>query len=340
MFKEQLMTENQATLHASSSKNKSVSIQERSVLVGDIIVVNGHGANLALLKRRFAEGGYQVQQTPHFLLFTRSEAPTIVLIHLFAPEELHADIKHFVTLELKLSGILNGSQRFGEVLAGIVGSFFPEDVRRAWSYFGANTLQRFLMYLSTISTPPYPDYTSIGSFATQYKRICELCAGKTFLDAGCESGFLPVLIAERLPFMERVVGIDLRPDMFDVVRALARERQLTIVEFLQADLLSEDFAALGRFDTVTAIGVLEHFVEADMYRVLANLLKVTTQRLILIVPYEREPEPVYGHEQVFTPEKLESVGKWCVEQLGNKGRIWLEECIGGLLLLERSSPEP
>ena len=333
------MTENQATLHDSSPKNKSVSIQERSVLVGEIIVVNGHGANLALLTQRFAEGGYQAQQTPHFLLFTRSEVPTTILVHLFTSEELHADIKHFVTLELKPSGILNGSQRFGEVLAGIVDSFFPEDVRRAWSYFGANTLQRFLMYLSTVSTPPYPDYTSIGSFATQYKRICELCAGKTFLDAGCESGFLPVLIAERLPFMERVVGIDLRPDMFDVVSALARERHLTTVEFLQADLLAKDFAALGRFDTVTAIGVLEHFVEADMYRVLANLLTVTMQRLILIVPYEREPELVYGHEQVFTPEKLESVGKWCVEQVGRKGRIWQEECIGGLLLLERSSPE-
>lgn len=334
------MTENQATINATSPQNKRVSIQERSVLVGEIIVVNGHGVNLTSLKRRFAEGGYRVQETPHFLLFTRSEMPTTVLVHVFAPEDLHADIKHFVTLELKPSGILNNSQRFGEVLAGIVGSFFPEDVRRAWSYFGANTLQRFLTYLSTVSTPPYPDYTSIGSFATQYKRVCELCAGKTFLDAGCESGFLPVLIAERLPFMERVVGIDLRPDMFDVVEALARERHLPTVEFLQADLLAEDFSALGRFDTVTAIGVLEHFVEADMYRVLDNLLKVTKQRLIAIVPYEREPEPVYGHEQVFTLEKLQSVGNWCVEQLDGKGRIWLEECIGGLLLLERTSPEP
>ena len=330
------MTENQATLNARGLQKKGVSIQERSVRVGDIIVVNGHGAHLALLKRRFAEGGYQVQETPHFLLFTRSKEPATVLVHLFGSEELHADIKHFVTLELKPSGILNSSQRYGEVLAGIVGSFFPTDVRRAWSYFGANTLQRFLIYLSTVSTPPYPDYTSIGSFATQYKRVCELCTGKTFLDAGCESGFLPILIADRLPFMERVVGVDLRPDMFDVVRALAHERHLTIVEFLQADLLSEDLVDLGRFDTVAAIGVLEHFTEADMYRVLDNLLKVTAQRLIAIVPYEREPELVYGHEQIFTPEKLESVGNWCVERLGGKGRIWLEECIGGLLLLERT----
>ncbi len=333
------MTKSQTSVNE-ASLSKKVSIQERSVLVGDIIIVNGHGVNYAALKQRFAEGGYLVQETPHFLLFTRSEAPTAILVHRFALEELHADIKHFVTLELKPLGILHESQRFGEVLAGIVGSFFPEDVRRAWSYFGANTLQRFLIFLSTVSTPPYPDYTSIGSFATQYKRICELCVGKTFLDAGCESGFLPVLIAERLPFMERVVGIDIRPDMFDVVSALAQERNLTNVEFLQADLLAEDFTQLGRFDTVTAIGVIEHFVEAEMYQVLAHLLKVTAQRLILIVPYEHEPETVYGHEQVFTPEKLEAIGKWCVKELDGQGRIWLEECVGGLLLIERTSSEP
>jgi SAM-dependent methyltransferase len=334
------MKKSRVSFEESRPTARKVSIHERSVLVGDIIFVNGYGVNQIALKQRFAEGGYRARETPHFLLLTRSEAPTTILVHRFSTKELDADIKHFVTLELKPLGILNESQRFGEVLAGIVGSYFPEDVRRAWSYFGANTLQRFLIFLSTVSTPPYPDYTSIGSFATQYKRICELCAGKTFLDAGCESGFLPVLIAERLPFMERVVGIDIRPDLFDVVIALAQKRHLTNVEFLQADLLAEDFVQLGNFDTVTAIGVIEHFVEAEMYQVLAHLLKITAQRLILIVPYEREPETVYGHEQVFTPAKLEAVGQWCVQQLEGQGRIWLEECVGGLLLIERSSSEP
>jgi SAM-dependent methyltransferase len=332
------MEESHTSLKDSSPSptTRKVPIQERSVLVGDLIVVNGHGINRAALTQRFAEGGYQAQETPHFLLFTRSAAPANILVHRFSPDELHADIKHFVTLELKPLGILDRAQRFGEILAGVVGSFFPEDVRRAWSYFGANTLQRFLIYLSTVSTPPYPDYTSIGSFATQYKRICELCTGKTFLDAGCESGFLPILIAERIPFMTRVVGVDIRPAMFEVVRELARERHLVNVEFIQADLLAQDFAELGQFDTVTAVGVLEHFSEEDMYRVLTNLLSVTAQRLILIVPYEQEPEPVYGHEQTFTRTKLEGVGQWCIQQLNGAGRMWLEDCVGGLLLIERT----
>lgn len=111
------------------------------------------------------------------------------------------------------------------------------------------------------------------------------------------------------------------------------------MEFLQADLLAYNFAELGQFDTVTAIGVLEHFPEEDMYRVLTNLLHVAVQRLILMVPYEQEPERIYGHEQTFTRAKLERVGQWCLGQVHGAGKMWLEECIGGLLLIERASPE-
>ncbi len=330
------MIENQSSVRRISSEVRKVSIQERSVPVGDMIFVNGYKVNQTLLKQRFAEGSYTCHETPHFLLFTRSKVPTTILVHWFDPEKIDADVKHYVMQELKPLGLLPHSQRFGEILGGIVASFFPNDIRRAWRYFGANTVQRFLVFLSTVSIPPSPDYTTIGSFATQYQRVCELCVGKSFLDAGCESGFLPLLIAERLPFMMQVMGIDIRPDMFPVVKELAEEKQLQNVHFVQADLLADDFSKLGRFDTVTAIGVLEHFTEKDMYRVLANLLKVTSQRLILLVPYEQgEPEPAYGHLQLFTRAKLEAVGEWCLRQLEGAGRVWCEDCLGGLLLIER-----
>ena len=330
------MSENQLSVDDERVQRKKVSIQERSVSIGDIIFVNGYGASLSLLKQRFAQGGYTSCETSHFLLFTRSTVPTTILVHWFDPEQIDADMKHHVMHELKPLGLVPDAQRFGEILAGIVSSFFPQDVRRAWRYFGANTVQRFLVFLSTVSLPPAPDYTTIGSFATQYQRVCELCVGKSFLDAGCESGFLPLLIAERLPFMTQVVGIDIRPDMFDVVRQLAQEKHLEHVQFVQADLLDKRFSQLGQFDTVVALGVLEHFTEQDMYQVLMNLLRVTSQRLILLVPYEQgEPELAYGHLQLFTRAKLEALGAWCLGQLGGTGRMWCEDCLGGLLLIER-----
>jgi hypothetical protein len=68
------MTKNQPT------KAKKVSIQERSVLVGEIIVVNGFGVDRTLLKQRFAEGCYETHETPHFILFRRPEPPNAVLV--------------------------------------------------------------------------------------------------------------------------------------------------------------------------------------------------------------------------------------------------------------------
>ena len=314
---------------------KKVSIQERSVLVGDIIVVSGHRVNKALLKGRFTEGGYHIQQTEHFLLFTRSEHPSTILVHTFAPEEINADIKHYIMQELKPLGILTQSQQYGEILVGIVTTFFPDDIRRSWTYYGANTLQRFLTFLSTVSTPPPPPYTNMGGFVVQYQRVCELCTGATFLDAGCESGFLPLLIAERMPFMERVVGVDIRPDMFVVVKELAQERHFTNVRFVKHDLLDANFSEIGTFDTVVALNVVEHFTEKDMYRLIANLLHVTSQRLILTVPYEQEAEDLYEHKQIFTKVKLEQVGQWCLQHLNGAGKMWCEDCAGGLLLIER-----
>ena len=80
------MTESQTTIHDANPKTKHVSIQERSVLVGEMIVVNGHGVNRDSLKQRFVEGGYQIHETTHFLLFRRSEVPSTILVHWFLVE--------------------------------------------------------------------------------------------------------------------------------------------------------------------------------------------------------------------------------------------------------------
>src|SRR5579884_1784865 len=134
------MIDHQPVAATAARRSRKVPIQERSVLVGDIVIVNGYGVNRLRLQQRFSEGGYAVQETPHFLLFTREEAPSTILVHWFGPEQLDADMKHYVALELEPLGLLRSSYRYGEILAGIVGSFYPQDIRRAWKYFGANTL--------------------------------------------------------------------------------------------------------------------------------------------------------------------------------------------------------
>src|SRR6266571_1400360 len=112
---------------SSSAHLKRVRIQDRAFTMGDLIGVNGYRANRTLLKQRFADGGYLLQETPHFLLCTRSEAPTTILVHWFAPEGIDADIGNAFMRELKPLGLLSHPQQFGQVFSVVVCSLFPYD---------------------------------------------------------------------------------------------------------------------------------------------------------------------------------------------------------------------
>ena len=330
---EQPLTQSSSSSHTLSSKR--VPVQERSFRQGDIIGVNAHRVNLKLLEQRLVQSGYQVSEAPHFLVCQQSGAPTIV-VHWFSPEAIDSDLgRHFME-ELKPLGLLSKPQDFGDIIGAVVGSVFPQDPQRAWHLFGTNTLDRYTQLMA--AGIPSPQYDSpVEVFASLYRRVRELCVGGSLLDAGCSFGFLPLVIAEQVPALTTVVGLDIRPEPFAVTRAIAEERHLTTVQFVQADLLADEISAMGPFDTVTVLHVLEHFPEEEMYRVLSHLVKITSRRLILAVPYEPgEPESAYGHEQLFTREKLEAVGQWCIKHWG-KGQMHSEECVGGLLYLDRDA---
>jgi Methyltransferase domain len=320
------------------SQLKKVSSKERAILEGNIIGINAYHANRGLLKQRFAEGGYDIHETDHFLLFTRVKAPSIIVAHWFAPEAIDANIGYYFMQELKPFDIIKCPEDFGNLFSAIVGSVHPFQVQRAFRLYADNTIGRFHRILEgkskAIAHQPLDD------FATIYKRVLQLLVGETVLDAGCSSGFLPLLIAEYMPSIKQIVGVDIL-DSFEIIRSIAQERHFTHVEFKQADLLSDDFSASEQYDTVVALHVLEHFSEVDMYRVLANLLKVTTQRLIVAVPYEPgEAETAYGHEQLFTSAKLEGVGHWCLQQCGDAGSMWCEDCAGGMLIIDKRPDIP
>ncbi len=329
------MTEGMSSSH---TRPKRVPIRERAFTIGDLTGINGHHANQTLLKQRFSEGGYQLQETPHFMLCTRTAVPSTILVHWLAPEEIDADIGKKFMQELKPLGLISDTQQFGQVFAVVLFSLYPHDPQQAQQLYATNTMQRYRNLLAGTSTEcPISDST-IHAFAEVYRRVFQLRVGESFLDAGCSFGFLPLLIAERFPSLAHIVGIDIETESFPIVRAIAEKQHLKNVRFTQADLLADDFASLGAFDTVTALHILEHFNESDMYRVLTNLLQITSQRLILAVPYESdEPEIAYGHKQLFSRDKLDKVGTWCLQQLGSQGRILYEECAGGLLLIERLS---
>jgi len=292
--------------------------------------VNAYRVNRTALQQHYMHEGYQIATTPHFLVCTRPEAPTVI-VHWFAPEAIDANLGHYFMEELKPLGLLEQPQNFGDVFGAVVMSISPQDPYHAWHIFGVNSLQKYHALLTEPKDTPCCDLP-MDVFTTLYKRVSELLVGKSLLDAGCSFGLLPLVIAERVPSLTRVVGADIETDPFITVRAIAEERHLESVQFVQADLLTDDIEQLGTFDTVTVLHVLEHFTEEEMYQVLTHLLKVTSRCLIIGVPYEPELESAYGHKQLFVPDKLKAVGQWCIDRLG-EGSMSIENCVGGVLVI-------
>jgi len=337
MFMSNLHHEEQAMPEASKTTAKKISIRERTVSMGDVIGINGYRVNKTALRERFTEGGYHIHETPHFLVFTRAESPSLFIVHWFAPEAINADLGNLLLGELKPLGILKNEQNFGDIFGVVVGSLFPHEVQRAWYTYATNTLSSYQQLLTGEDTH-MPPSSNTEMFAMLYRRVYALLVGNTFLDAGCSFGFLPLLVAEHFPSLTEVVGIDIQAAPFTTTRIVAAERHLDNVRFMQADLLANTFGEVGCFDTVTALHILEHFNEEDMYQVLTNLLDITKQRLIVAVPYEKDtPEIIYGHKQLFSQAKLEAIGNWCLQQWHGEGTMRYEDGADGLLVVERHS---
>src|SRR5579875_271938 len=193
---------------------QDVRIYDRSIKVGDMTVMSAYGLDQRWLKRRFIQRGYRVQETQHFLLCTRDTAPSPIIIHWFAPEDVHTSLSGYIVEELGPLGLVPNARRQGEILAGITGTVYPENIRRAWNYFGVNTLLHLLSLVRT-SAPELPaDCGTLEFSATLYQRVLELCAGKRFLDAACNGGFFALLLAEPRPFVQEVVEVDINGEVF------------------------------------------------------------------------------------------------------------------------------
>lgn len=81
------------------------------------------------------------------------------------------------------------------------------------------------------------------------------------LDAGCGGGGMPLSLAEE---SDNVIAIDLVDRFRDAGTRLAVEKNLTNLEFLQADGTALPFAARS-FDAVLSHAVIEHVADADAY---------------------------------------------------------------------------
>jgi SAM-dependent methyltransferase len=329
------MTDNKQVSQGTAKLVENHQRRIRAVVAQNFKVMCQPGSLFDKTKTQSARRGLDVHETPHFLFAHEPAEDKIIIVHRFTLEEIDNNIGYHLMRELSPLELMISDHAFGAALIGVVVSTLPDDPVKAWDCYSLNTLQRLRENFDDTSLPADQE-DFITAFAHIYRRLFSLKVGSSLLDVGCACAFWPILVAERSQgAYVRIVGVDSRSDAINLSNNLAARTNMLHVKFIQSDLMTPEFTRIGSFDTVTAIALLEHLSEDQMPQAFSNLLAITRHRLLISVPYEEQPEVAYGHQQVFTPEKLEHWGQWCVEQLQGKGRYWCEEVMGGLLVIER-----
>ncbi|HZU17026.1 MAG TPA: class I SAM-dependent methyltransferase [Candidatus Dormibacteraeota bacterium] len=315
----------------------------------DRFVVIGHRRRdrIEALARRLAEGGATVEHTPSFTVCRTPWGARPLILHTYDAASIDEDLPPVIKTELgELEGLIESPQAFGDLLFSIIASVTlgSDDIDCSgvarerlgfvpWRYYGRNTMARLRRLLEHPPIDEEAHRSHIVQFAAIYGWVLDNLRGASYLDVGTSLGFLPFVLSEQRPWAE-IVGCDNRPEVIDCARDVAKELGYDQVRFSVRDVRDPEFCLRGRFDTVIAVHLLEHMTVEETRTATANLLGAARKRLILVVPYEKELQPLYGHQQVFTGERLEALGGWCVDHLRAAG-FWIEEVQGGGLVIEQ-----
>ncbi|WP_433801738.1 mycofactocin oligosaccharide methyltransferase MftM [Actinomycetospora sp. CA-084318] len=249
----------------------------------------------------------------------------LLVLHRFRPDELDDDIATVVADEL--GDVVDSAPLFERVVTGIVRSTILDPLT-AWATFYANSLAvlRRPHGAPVVGLPPE---ASLAGFAPVHARALDEVVGTTVADLGSCFGFLPLLMAER---GLDVVATDHTPGTMTLLAAVARagvvpeaaERLRTLACDARAVPLAD-----GSVDTVTAIHLLEHLPEDGSGPIVDEMVRVARRRIVVAVPYEEVPDPVYGHLRRFTRDDLVALG----ERTGWSYRVFDDH--GGWMCAER-----
>ncbi|MHC1558818.1 mycofactocin oligosaccharide methyltransferase MftM [Actinomycetospora sp. C-140] len=243
----------------------------------------------------------------------------LLVLHRLRADELDDDIAGLVAREL--TGVVTSAGDFERVFTGIVRSTVSDPLT-AWSTFYANSLAVLRSPAHDVDPDVAPE-SSLAAFAPVHERALAEIRGRTVLDVGSCFGFLPLRLAQE---GFDVVATDHTPGTMGLLGAVASRRGQA-VRTVVADARTLP-ARSGAVDTVTAVHLLEHLPVADTVRVLDEMLRVARRRVVVAVPYEDLPEPVYGHLRTFDHAVLHALG----ERTGHGFRV--SDDHGGWLVID------
>ncbi|MDB5066395.1 MAG: Methyltransferase domain [Chloroflexi bacterium] len=255
-------------------------------------------------------------ETPHFRIAGGRIHPRLERL------TVDNDLGDHLVSELGPLGLVVDVRSFERAFVSVVLRGAPT-VDEAWARFYRNTL-RGLRDLAPLKERMAG---TIATFARIYRQVADLVLGASVVDVGSCFGFLPLLLCERSPDLT-VVGVDISPPMVALAGQNASGRA-SRTRFVAADGARLPFgdATVG---TVVAAHVLEHLPASRGTAVVTEMARVARERVIVTVPLENTPAPVYGHVRAFSLDTLRAMAP----AAGWRSSVW--ESDGGWLLADRA----
>ena len=123
------------------------------------------------------------------------------------------------------------------------------------------------------------------------------------LEAGCGTGVISTYLSN-IGF--QVTAIDVDEEMLCVARKIAK-RYPHSPNFEKRSIFDLDYP-IDSFDLIFSHGVLEHFCDEDILRILANQLRISSV-VIISVPsnYFREKDRMFGDERFLSRKRWETL---------------------------------
>jgi SAM-dependent methyltransferase len=188
----------------------------------------------------------------------------------------------------------------------------------AWDHFYDATLRRVVRGWGR----ELPGTGTVATFTRIWSRAAALSRGPSVLDVGTCFGFFP-LAWSSMAGAPRMLATDL--SRASAALAARQARRLTA----GVHVVCADGTRLPLADRAVAsahlLHVLEHVPAPVSEQLLLEALRVTDRRVVVAVPVEARPDPVFGHVQVFDLPRLAALGRrtgWHVSLVDADG-AWL-----------------
>lgn len=206
--------------------------------------------------------------------------------HDLPPERIDGDLGALLAEELFRPGWVTGNDTFERVFTGIVLGGAP-DPAEAWELF----------YRRTLARPR-------GEIAELHEHAAGLLPPGSVLELGCCFGFLGLRLAAA---GARVTVSDISEGTVRLLATVAPRLGIAVdTQVCDAALVP---CADDTYDAVTVLHLLEHLDPAHGAAVVAEAVRVARSRVLVAVPYEDEPDPLYGHVRSMTPAELAALGR-------------------------------